>query len=135
MGNQSKTWWGQHFLEAIAAITDSGRLSRGRSYSGDRRIKSFTIAGGVAKAKVRGNVNAYFGVYKEPTYNTRVELRSLSAADWKQVIKHIGSKARLVAKLLMKELPDAISAGFSSAGSHLLPANGKDFITNCSCPD
>ncbi len=135
MSAKSKTWWGQQFLRAIEAITDAGRLSRGRSYAGDRRIKSFTIDASNVKARVRGNVNPYFGVYKEPTYTTRVALRPLSARDWQRVIHGIGSKAGLVAKLLMNEMPDNIGDGFSAAGRSLLPASGREFVTDCSCPD
>lgn len=34
----SKTWWGQKFIAALEDFTDSGRLQRGRGYSGDSRI-------------------------------------------------------------------------------------------------
>jgi uncharacterized Zn finger protein len=33
MAQFSRTWWGQRFIAALEKIMDSGRLSRGRSYS------------------------------------------------------------------------------------------------------
>ena len=45
VGQSSKTWWGQHFLNALEGFTDSSRLSRGRSYSSDNRIKKWENLG------------------------------------------------------------------------------------------
>ena len=71
MARPGKTWWGQRFIEALEGFTDRARLQRGRGYSGESRILAFAIADGVVSATVRGNVNPYFGVYKEPRYQTR----------------------------------------------------------------
>ncbi|GAB4301793.1 MAG: hypothetical protein Kow0091_00360 [Geminocystis sp.] len=66
MSKFSKTWWGQRFIEALESFTDSGRLSRGRSYANNGKVKEYKITKGKITAKVRGSVNPYFGVYKEP---------------------------------------------------------------------
>ena len=41
MAKHSRTWWGQKFISALESFTDSGRLQRGRAYSGDSRILHF----------------------------------------------------------------------------------------------
>ncbi|MEL6334509.1 MAG: hypothetical protein AAFQ76_18190, partial [Cyanobacteria bacterium J06626_26] len=86
MSQFSRTWWGQKFIEAIEQLTDSGRLSRGRSYAKGNKVKSFSIENGVVKARVRGSVNPYFGVYKEPLYSTTIEFQPLSKAKWSAAV-------------------------------------------------
>lgn len=136
MATLGKTWWGQRFIAALEGFTDSGRLQRGRAYSGDNRILAFAIADGRVSATVRGNVNPYFGVYKEPHYQTRIQMVQIPAKDWDKAITRLGSSAALIARLLMNEMPDTIDAAFADVKLHLLPRSRKDFaLTDCSCPD
>lgn len=135
MAQFSKTWWGKRFIEALEEFSDSARLSRGRSYARNGKIKEYHINNNKITAKVRGSVNPYFGVYKEPLYNTNIEIKAISAADWSKVISYLGSKASLISKLLMNEVPDNIEEALAQLNLHLLPNNRKDFNTNCSCPD
>jgi len=132
---QSRTWWGQEFIGAIEHLTDSGRLSRGRSYSSDRRIKHIEIDAGFVQAHIRGNVNSYFGIYEEPTYITTVEIEPISRAKWAIAIALMASKAGTISRLLLGEIPDNIEASFATVDLHLLPASRQDFTTSCSCPD
>jgi uncharacterized Zn finger protein len=135
VATNSKTWWGQKFLAALETNMDSGRLSRGRSYATDNRLKTWKIDGGRAQAKVRGNINRYFGVYKEPTYTTTVELRAISKQNWQKIIKHLCSRASFVSKLVMGEMPDNIDVSMKTLRINLLPNDDRDFNTDCSCPD
>ena len=87
-------------------------------------------------ATVRGNINAYFGVYKEPRYQTRIQMVPIPAKDWDKAIVRLGSRAALIARLLMNEMPDTIDDAFADVKLHLLPRSRKDFaLTDCSCPD
>lgn len=136
MSKFSKTWWGQRFIEALESFTDSGRLSRGRSYANNGKIKEYKITKGKITAKVRGSVNPYFGVYKEPLYKTEISLTPISQKDWEKAIALLSSQASFVSKLLMNEMPDNIEEVFyQKLKLHLLPYNSKDFDTDCSCPD
>jgi uncharacterized Zn finger protein len=135
MAQFSRTWWGKRFIQALEAFTDSARLGRGRSYASGGKIKEYRITNGKITAKVRGSVNPYFGVYKEPLYNTNIEIKPISEADWSKAIANIASKASFVSKLLMNEVPDNIEEAFSDLNLHLLPHSRKDFTTSCSCPD
>jgi uncharacterized Zn finger protein len=135
MAQFSKTWWGKRFIEALEAFSDSGRLGRGRSYARNGKIKQYQIANGKITAKVRGSINPYFGIYKEPLYNTTIEIKSIAAADWSKAIAYLGSKASLVSKLLLGEVPDNIEEAFAHLKLHLLPHSRHDFQTKCSCPD
>ena len=136
MTTLGRTWWGQRFIAALEGFTDYGRLQRGRSYSGDSRILAFAITDGLVTATVRGNVNPYYGVYKEPHYKTRLQLAPISAPDWDQAIAYLGSRADLIARLLLREMPDTIDEAFAGLKLPLLPRSRKDFVlTACSCPD
>jgi uncharacterized Zn finger protein len=135
MATFSKTWWGKRFIEALEEFSDSARLGRGRSYARNGKIKEYHITNGKITAKVRGSVNPYFGVYKEPLYNTNIDLQAIASADWSKAISYLGSKASLISKLLMNEVPDNIEEAFAQLNLHLLPHSRQDFKTNCSCPD
>ncbi|MBV9390006.1 MAG: SWIM zinc finger family protein [Chroococcidiopsidaceae cyanobacterium CP_BM_ER_R8_30] len=135
MAQFSRTWWGQRFIAALEKIMDSGRLSRGRSYARGGKVKSFEIEDGLIKAQVRGSVNPYFGVYKEPLYIATIEFKSISAANWSAAIAYVASKASLISRLMLKEMPDTIEDAFAKLDLHLLPHSKADFKTSCSCPD
>ncbi|WP_404789055.1 SWIM zinc finger family protein [Altericista sp. CCNU0014] len=135
MAQFSRTWWGQRFIAALEKIMDSGRLGRGRSYARGGKVKSFEIQDGVISAKVRGSVNPYFGVYKEPLYTTTIEFKSISAANWSAAIAYVASKASLISRLMLNEIPDNIDDAFAKLDLHLLPYRKDDFKTKCSCPD
>lgn len=131
----SRTWWGQRFLEALEGIMDAGRLARGRSYARTGRVLSYRLEGSTVTARVRGSVNPYYGVYKEPIYTTTVSMRPIPADVWTRIIADLSTRAGFVARLLMNEMPDTIDDLFAELGVHLLPRERGDLTTDCSCPD
>jgi uncharacterized Zn finger protein len=135
MSKFAKTWWGQRFIAALEDFTDSGRLARGRSYSTDNRIKQWILQKGKVEAKLRGNINAYFGVYKEPTYKVSVQMTHLSEVQWQKIIKSLSQRASFIARLLLNEIPENIETVFVEAGVYLLPKDYRDFKVACDCPD
>jgi uncharacterized Zn finger protein len=135
MAKFSRTWWGKNFIQALESFTDSGRLQRGRSYANGGKVKSFEIDGNHITAKVRGSVNPYFGVYKEPTYNISLEITPIAKSKWNLVVDKLSSKASIISRLLLNEVPENIEDSFTELGLHLLPFSRKDFKTKCSCPD
>ncbi len=135
MAHFGRTWWGQRFIAALEKFTDPGRLGRGRSYARSGRILEHTLADGRVTARVRGSINPYFGVYKEPIYRTSVALAPIARAEWSGVIGSIGARAGFITRLLMNEMPDDIEAAFGSVTLHLLPHSRREFLTSCSCPD
>jgi len=135
MAQFSRTWWGQRFIAALEAFTDPARLGRGRSYAHGGRILDYHLTGGTVTARVRGSINPYFGVYKEPIYRTTITIKPISTTNWTKVIRQITTRADLITKLLLDEMPDSIEDSFAPLGLHLLPHSARDFDTNCSCPD
>ena len=135
MATYGRTWWGQRFLTALERFTDPGRLGRGRAYANNGRVVEHRLANGAVNAKVRGSINPYFGIYKEPIYTTTIRITQFNADDWSKAIKRIASRADLITKLLQQEMPDAIEDAFAEDRLHLLPGGKDDFRTSCSCPD
>ncbi|HYW18888.1 MAG TPA: SWIM zinc finger family protein [Nodularia sp. (in: cyanobacteria)] len=135
MAKFSRTWWGDRFIQALEAFTDDNRLKRGRSYASGGKVKSFEIDLNKITAKVRGSVNPYFGVYKEPTYNIEIQITPIAKTRWDEAIQKLSSKASIISRLLLNEVPENIEDTFSHFGLHLLPHSSQDFKTKCSCPD
>ncbi|MEM8779983.1 MAG: SWIM zinc finger family protein [Cyanobacteria bacterium P01_G01_bin.49] len=135
MGEFSRTWWGQKFISAIESFTDSARLGRGRSYARGGKILDFAVNKGKIEATVRGSVNPYFGVYKEPRYHTVVEIKPIPKKDWSKIIQSMATNASFVSKLLLNEVPENIESSFREVNKNLLPRSESDFQTSCSCPD
>ena len=135
MAKFSKTWWGERFLEALEQFTDPARLGRGRSYARGDRVRELRLTKGKISAKVRGKINPYFGVYKEPTYKTSIIVKPISENKWAGLIQAISSSASTLSRLLMNEMPDNIERIFEKQRLNLLPGGERDLDTNCSCPD
>ncbi|MEM8504643.1 MAG: SWIM zinc finger family protein [Cyanobacteria bacterium P01_D01_bin.1] len=134
MSNFTRTWWGDAFLSALEEFTDTNRLRRGRSYANRQKVKSFKVDCGHVIAKVRGSVDPYYGVYKEPLYTTEIEFELISRAKWAALIAIMASKVSILSRLLVGEIPDNIEECFETMGLHLLPKKG-DFTSQCTCPD
>ncbi len=131
----SRTWWGKRFIEALENFSDAARLARGRSYARNGKILDYRISKNLITAMVRGSINPYFGVYKEPLYSVEIELEAIASKDWSKIIQSIGTKASLVSQLLMKKVPENIEEAFSPLNLHLLPQKRSELKTSCSCPD
>jgi uncharacterized Zn finger protein len=128
-----KTWWGENFVSALEAYIDPGRLQRGKAYRTDNRVLDFKIDGCEVKATLRGNINAYFGVTKEPRYQVVLKFDQISQKQWQVIIKNISGNALWLSKLMLNEIPGDIESAFGP--DSLLPASYKDVKTSCSCPD
>ena len=98
-------------------------------------VKKWDVNGSKVTAKIRGNANPYFGVDKEPTYTTTLEMTPILPGEWHKVIAALSDNAASICKLMINEMPDNIEQQFKAVGQHLLPINYKDFKVACSCPD
>ncbi len=135
MASKSKTWWGKEFLTALENCMDSGRLSRGKSYTAPYRRQRFSIQRGKISATVMGNINPYFGVYETPYYEVKIGLRKISKAHWDQILKRLGSNANWVTHLVLGEVPPSIEDALEGAPVKLLPRTHREIQASCSCPD
>ena len=128
-----KTWWGNEFVQALEAYIDPGRLQRGKAYRTDNRVLAFEINKNEVKATIRGNVNPYFGVTKEPRYKVVLKFDQIKPLQWQGIIKTISGNALWLSKLMLNEIPGNIEQAFTS--DSLLPSSYEDVQASCSCPD
>lgn len=128
-----KTWWGEEFVKSLEGFIDPGRLQRGKAYRTDNRILKFDIGGSTITATVRGNVNPYFGVTKEPKYKIKLKFKTINEQDWQIIIKKLCQNASWLSKLMLNEIPRDIEQAFGK--HHFLPKSYNDIDASCSCPD
>lgn len=128
-----KTWWGEEFVRSLEGFIDPGRLQRGRAYRTDHRILEFNIFDNSITAKVRGNINPYFGVTKEPKYNVNLSFNKIPAFHWETCIEKICKNPGWLSKLMLNEIPEDIQSVFEPYD--FLPRSYKVVQASCSCPD
>ena len=128
-----KTWWGEEFVAALEGFIDAGRLQRGKAYRTDRRILEFATKGSTVTATIRGNINPYFGVTKEPRYKIKLNFKSIVKTKWKKIVQSICGNAGWLSKLMLNEIPHDLNHAFDK--DSLLPKSYKDVDATCSCPD
>lgn len=121
------SWWAQRWIEALERFTDSGRLSRGRSYARNGRVLSIDVDKGKVQAEVQGS--------SWDPYRVAVAMKPLSPADWQRIGEALAREAYFAAKLLAGEMPHEIDSLFTRSGFALFPGSSKDLKTSCSCPD
>lgn len=135
MSQLTKTWWGTKFMEALKGFMDEGRLKRGRSYCSDRRLIKFDIKNNTIEAIMRGNINPYFGVYKEPKYKVKLILSEIPSKTWDKISHRLSENAAIISRLMLFEMPYNIERVFGEFNTHFLPQKRSDLESSCSCPD
>jgi uncharacterized Zn finger protein len=106
---------------------DSGRLSRGRSYARKGQVISIEETKDGIAARVQGS--------QRTPYKIKIQIASLTNAQWDKVIDALAEQAIFSAQLLAGEMPQNIEQAFESAKVSLFPSQRYDLKTDCSCPD
>ena len=126
-GDIGESWWSQRFLTALKAVTDSSRLSRGRSYARSGQVMKLKVAPGVVTAGVQGS--------RPQPYAVRIALKPFTDAQWARAEEALADEAIFLAALLAGEMPHDVEQAFAAAGLSLFPAAPGELETECSCPD
>jgi uncharacterized Zn finger protein len=126
-GAIGEQWWSQRFIAVLESYGMSSRLQRGRSYARKGQVIEFSLAPGKVTARVQGS--------RPSPYLVSLEIRPLSAAQWKSVESRLASQALFRARLLAGEMPAEIESVFDSCGTPLFPASSRDLTMSCNCPD
>jgi hypothetical protein len=133
MNTYHKTWWGEEFVRSLEEFIDPGRLQRGKAYRTDNRILAFNISDNKVTAKVRGNINPYYGITKEPIYNINLSFNKIPSSHWEICIEKICKNPSWLSKLILNEIPKDIQSIFEPYD--FLPRSYKIVEASCSCPD
>ena len=126
-GSFGESWWARRWIFVLESFNIGARLGRGRSYARSGQVLSIEIDKGNVRAKVQGS--------RPKPYDVKLEIKTLSAADWKKLAKALSKEAIFSAKLLAGEMPPDIERVFEKEGLSLFPGKLKDLKTECSCPD
>ena len=126
-GAFGKNWWAQRWIAALEQLVDSGRLSRGRSYARKGQVLSIEETKDGISARVQGS--------QRTPYKIKIQITSLTDAQWNRVIDALAEQAIFSAQLLAGEMPREIEQAFEAAKVSLFPSQRNDLKTDCSCPD
>ena len=126
-GAIGESWWSRRFVEALDAVTDTSRVSRGRSYARSGQVMELKVEPGGVTARVQGS---------DPRpYRVRVGLRPFTEEEWGRVEEAMAGEAIFLAALLAGEMPHDVERAFQAAGLSLFPATPDELSTACTCPD
>src|SRR5512135_296656 len=123
-GTFGESWWAKRWIAVLESFQIGARLGRGRSYARRGQVVSIEIEKGSVRAKVQGS--------RPKPYDVEIQIKTLSARDWKSLTKALSHKAIFVAKLLAGEMPPDIEKVFQEARLSLFPERVKDLKTECS---
>ena len=126
-GAFTKNWWAQRWIAALERLVDSGRLTRGRSYARQGQVLSIEETKDGITSRVQGS--------QRSPYKIKIQIASLTDAQWEKVIDALAEQAIFTAQLLAGEMPQEIEQAFESAKVSLFPSQRNDLKTDCSCPD
>jgi len=90
------TFWGNKFLEAIENETDSGRLSRGKSYANTGKVYDIKLTSSKISAKVKGNYS--------PFYMTNLTFAEFKKGDKDFIIDFIDTNPLVLADIMNSRL-------------------------------
>jgi len=105
----------------------TGRLSRGRAYTRNRRVVDVDVSPGVVRARVQGS---------RPTpYRIEMTVEPFPDPVWDRVVGALARQAIYTAKLLAGELPAEVVQLCDTAEAPLFPSHPDEITMKCSCPD
>lgn len=119
-GAFAKTWWGRALIDAVEAVADPGRLSRGRNYARAGQVVSMQIENGAVVGEVQGS--------QPKPFTSVFALRPLSEDQVGELIDLVGRTPGMLAEIVSGALSPEL-------GPLLLPAEFGEFTFDCTCPD
>jgi uncharacterized Zn finger protein len=126
-GEFVQNWWATRWIEALKALMDSARLSRGRAYARRGQVLDIVLKPGKITARVQGS--------RPSPYKVTISLKPLKDTQWEAIFDALAAQAIFAAQLLNGEMPPDIEQVFDAINVPLFPASKQDLETDCSCPD
>ena len=125
-GEIGETWWSRRFIEALTAVADASRLSRGRSYARSGQVMDLRVEPGSVTAKVQGSAPRPYAV--------KIHLTPFKDHEWARAEEALADQAIFLAALLAGEMPRDVEQAFETAGLSLFPSRPEELRSDCSCP-
>ncbi|WP_040794754.1 SWIM zinc finger family protein [Nocardia higoensis] len=119
-GGFGRTWWGKSFIDAVEAMSEPGRLARGRAYARAGNVIDYRIDIGIVVAEVQGS--------QPRPFTAEFTVRRLREEEIELLVETIRDAPGTLADIASGVLP-------ASLGPHLLPTTAADLDFSCTCPD
>lgn len=126
-GSFATNWWSKLWVENFEVKTDSGRLTRARSYARSGQTKDLEIAPGLVKASVQGTAGK--------PYQITVAITPYSKEQIEAIYQGLSSQPMLVAQMLNNDLPEEFDKLLKDLDLFLIPRYNKDMDVSCDCLD
>ncbi len=121
----AKTFWGAAWCDHLASFSDyDNRLPRGRTYVRNGSVCHLSIQQGKVEAKVSGS----------EIYDVKVEIKTLSAAQWQAIKRQCSGEISSLLELLRGKLSDGVMRVVTDREKGLFP-RPKEISFRCDCPD
>lgn len=126
-GELASSWWARRWMATLDGFGWTGRLSRGRAYTRNRRVVDVDVSPGLVRARVQGS---------RPTpYRIEMTVEPFADTVWDRVVGSLARQAIYTAKLLAGELPAEVVQICDMAEAPLFPSHPDEIVMKCSCPD
>ena len=119
-GAFGSTWWGRALIDAVEALADAGRLSRGRTYARGGQVVAFKLGHGAVTAEVQGS--------QPLPFTSTLILEPLDDDVMAEVIDTIRRTPGMLAAIAGGAVPHEL-------GPMLLPTRASELDFDCTCPD
>ena len=119
-GAFGNTWWGRALVDAVEAMADSGRMSRGKSYARAGQVVALELGRGVVVAEVQGS--------QPDPFHSSFTVRTLRDDEIAELVGTVRAAPGMLAEVVSGSLPRDL-------GRLLLPQTASDLDFDCTCPD
>jgi uncharacterized Zn finger protein len=126
-GDVASSWWARRWMATLDGFGWTGRLSRGRTYTRNRRVVDVEVSPGLVRARVQGS--------RPSPYRIEMTVEPFADAVWDRVVGALARQAIYTAKLLGGELPAEVVQLCDLAEAPLFPSHPDEITMKCSCPD
>lgn len=119
-GSFGSTWWGRALIDAVEALADAGRLSRGRTYARAGQVVSLQVGAGVVVAEVQGS--------QPLPFTSTLSIKPLDDDAVAELIDTVRTTPGMLAAIAGGSVPHEL-------GPLLLPSRASELDFDCTCPD
>ncbi len=123
-GDVVRTWPAQRWLALLARMIDAPRRAAGLEYARSGQTQSMELTAGGVTGRVQGRAVR--------AYQTRWRIPPITEDRWQQIFEAMAGEAFYAAKLLAREVPDALETLLASLGLPLIPLESEIAI-ECTC--
>ncbi len=123
----ARNWWSRPWLTLLERYQIGARMGRGRSYAYSGQIETLELEEGAVMASIQGA--------GERAYSCVIKCRHLDEKQRENLLKELHKRPLMLARLMMRQLPEGIEELFAQEGINLLPRDRRELWTRCDCPD